>query len=65
VLGVAIIAAGYYYETWWGAIGVVPLFTAALGYCPVYSLVGISTCPIKDAGTPAPSDPTKGATPTA
>ena len=29
----------------WGWIGVVPLFTAALGWCPAYTLLGIKTCP--------------------
>jgi len=28
----------------WGYIGLVPLLTAALGYCPAYSPFGISTC---------------------
>lgn len=28
-----------------GWIGVVPLLTAVLGWCPAYSLVGLSTCP--------------------
>lgn len=28
-------------------IGVVPLLTGLIGYCPVYSLLGISTCPMK------------------
>ena len=31
---------------WWGFIGVVPLVTAAIGYCPLYSLLGMNTCPI-------------------
>jgi hypothetical protein len=34
---------------WIGWIGVVPLLTAALGTCPIYSLLGISTCPAKRA----------------
>jgi hypothetical protein len=29
----------------WGYIGVVPLVTGAIGLCPLYSLLGISTCP--------------------
>ncbi len=29
----------------WGWIGVVPLATALLGWCPPYALLGISTCP--------------------
>jgi hypothetical protein len=29
-----------------GLIGIVPLVTAALRVCPLYSLLGISTCPV-------------------
>jgi hypothetical protein len=28
-------------------IGVVPLLTAAMGFCPAYTLFGISTCATK------------------
>lgn len=31
----------------WGWIGVVPLATGAIGLCPLYSLLGLSTCPVK------------------
>jgi hypothetical protein len=34
-------------QTAWGWIGVVPLVTGLLGNCPVYSLLGISTCPVR------------------
>ena len=34
---------------WIGWIGVVPLLTALAGYCPLYSLIGVSTCPAKRA----------------
>ena len=34
-------------ETPWGWIGLVPLVTGLVGNCPVYSLLGISTCPVK------------------
>lgn len=30
-------------------IGIVPLLTGLLGSCPVYSILGVSTCPIKRA----------------
>jgi len=30
----------------WGWIGVVPLATAAIGWCPAYTLLGIRTCPV-------------------
>ena len=31
----------------WGWIGVVPLATAAFGFCPLYTLLGFSSCPMK------------------
>jgi hypothetical protein len=31
----------------WGYIGVVPLLTGAAGLCPVYTLLGINTCPAR------------------
>jgi hypothetical protein len=50
VLGLVLIAfalgfiapgAGYH---WIGWIGLVPLATGALGSCPLYSVLGVSTC---------------------
>ncbi len=32
----------------WGYIGVVPLLTGLLGWCPLYPLLGINTCPNKE-----------------
>ena len=31
----------------WGWIGIVPLATGALGWCPLYTLLGFNTCPMK------------------
>jgi len=31
----------------WGWIGVVPLATAAIGWCPLYKVLGIDTCAIR------------------
>ncbi len=31
----------------WGWIGIVPLATGAIGMCPLYSLLGLNTCPMK------------------
>ena len=28
----------------WGLLGIIPLATAAFGTCPLYSVLGISTC---------------------
>ena len=30
---------------WVGWIGVVPLLTAAFAFCPLYRMLGVSTCP--------------------
>lgn len=34
---------------WVGWIGIVPLLTAAVGYCPAYTILGISTCSVGQA----------------
>ena len=31
----------------WGWIGVVPIATGLMGWCPAYTLLGINTCPMK------------------
>ncbi len=31
----------------WGLLGLIPLATAFIGWCPPYALFGISTCPKK------------------
>lgn len=43
VIGLIIIAVGAYFKSWWGAIGLLPIFTAASGWCGLYALFGIST----------------------
>ncbi|PKP36581.1 MAG: DUF2892 domain-containing protein [Bacteroidetes bacterium HGW-Bacteroidetes-15] len=47
ILGLGIAAAGYYYQSWWGLLAIIPLATALFGTCGLYSLVGISTCATK------------------
>ena len=48
LVGVALIAlAATHVIGVWGYIGVVPLLTAAIGLCPAYTLLGLSTCPMK------------------
>lgn len=42
--GVIIIAAGAYFQSWWGAVGIVPLATALINWCPAYLPFKISTC---------------------
>lgn len=32
---------------WWGLVGIVPLLTGTLGWCPLYTLLGLDTCPAR------------------
>jgi hypothetical protein len=43
ILGAVIIVLGFYFKSWWGVVGVVPILTATLSFCPAYSLIGVST----------------------
>jgi len=47
ILGIALLAMVFVGpQTPWGWIGLVPLITALIGFCPAYKLVGLSTCPL-------------------
>lgn len=43
LLALAVMGIG----TPWTWIGIVPLATGLMGWCPAYSLFGMNTCPIK------------------
>ncbi|WP_353661625.1 DUF2892 domain-containing protein [Hydrogenimonas sp. SS33] len=43
VLGFVIIGWGVVAHNWWGAVGLVPLLTGAIGFCPLYLPLGINT----------------------
>lgn len=43
VVGGGLLAWGLMTQNWWGAIGLVPLATAAIGWCPAYAPFGIKT----------------------
>jgi hypothetical protein len=43
VLGLVVIGVGVYYRSWWGALGVIPLATGLVRWCPVYVPFGTST----------------------
>jgi hypothetical protein len=50
VAGLALLSLVFVLEgssRWFGLIGLVPLATATLGWCPLYAPFGISTCPMK------------------
>lgn len=46
-LGLALIAwALFLGGPLWAWVGVVPLATALVGFCPLYPLIGVNTCPL-------------------
>ena len=32
---------------WWGWLGTLPLLTGLAGSCPLYTILGLNTCPLK------------------
>ena len=44
IAGLAIIGAGVYFRSWFGLIGLLPLMTGLVGYCALYTFLGINTC---------------------
>ncbi len=45
VIGLGLISLVYVGpQTPWGWIGVIPLLSAIVGFCPAYSLIGMNTC---------------------
>jgi hypothetical protein len=51
LIGIALLAFALkigFPDTGWNAIGwigIVPILTAIVGYCPAYALLGLSSCP--------------------
>lgn len=43
LVGATGIGLGVYYRSWWGALGLVPLMTGIVSWCPVYLLNDTST----------------------
>ena len=47
MVGIAMLSAVFWLEgpvRWFGLIGLVPLLTAAVGFCPLYTVLGVNTC---------------------
>lgn len=49
LVGVILIGAGIYFKSYWGLIGLIPLATAYLRWCPAYLPFHISTCKSRNA----------------
>ena len=44
IAGLGIIGAGVVMGSWWGAVGLVPLLTGLVNFCPAYAIFGLKTC---------------------
>lgn len=50
ILGLGLLSMLFWVQgdaRWWGLIGILPLFTAAINWCPAYVPFGIKTCKTK------------------
>ena len=47
LLGIVLIFLGFYSSYWFIVLGVFLLFTATIGWCPIYSILGINTNKVK------------------
>ena len=50
VVGLALLSLLFILEgnaRWWGLIGIGPILTVVIGWCPAYTLIGVNTCKTK------------------
>lgn len=43
ILGIVILGVGYYMQSWWGLVGLIPLLTGATKRCLIYYPMKVST----------------------
>lgn len=48
VLGLAVGIWGIIAGSWWGLIGLLPILTGIISFCPLYAILGMNTCKVKD-----------------
>ncbi|MBC7764888.1 MAG: DUF2892 domain-containing protein [Hyphomonadaceae bacterium] len=50
IMGLALLSMLLFVDNnnkYWGLIGLMPIITASIGFCPLYAIFGIRTCPLK------------------
>jgi hypothetical protein len=52
--GVAILGAGWHFQSWFGLLGIIPIFTGLTRWCPAYIPFKINTCSADEKKTQAP-----------
>lgn len=54
ILGLGILSLAFVGpQSMWGYLGLIPMATGLLGTCPLYTILGVSTCSVRKANTPA------------
>lgn len=43
ILGALIVLFGIYFNNWWGLLGLIPILTALIGWCPLYVPLKLKT----------------------
>ena len=46
LLRVVIGGLGSYYHAWWGLLAIIPIGTALINFCPLYTIIGMNTCEV-------------------
>jgi hypothetical protein len=54
IVGLAILGAGCYFKSWWGLVGLGPILTGIVRFCPGYLPFGLSTCKTNIEPAPKP-----------
>ena len=54
ILGLVILALGLAFKSWWGLIGLIPILTVIMSWCPLYAIFGMTTHKPKTPPTAAP-----------
>ena len=48
IVGLAVLSLAFIGpQSAWGYLGLIPLVTGLVGWCPLYSVFGLNTCPMK------------------
>ena len=50
IIGIVLLSLIFFIDgpaRWWGLIGLVPLLTGLISSCPLYSIFGFNSCPLK------------------
>lgn len=55
IIGVILIVISFTSSMWFALLGVILIITAATGFCGIYKIFGINTCP-HELTTPAPTE---------